>query len=789
MNLLEVHIYTHIGNEQEYYYGHILLDCGLSVYGIHFNVNKNGIKVSYPAERDKYNVFHPSFGLTDFQADEALENILCSALQVVRDEKRQNIFGYRKDGCMKELKELAFEDFDWKDERQEVEYLFSSLKEIPIRIDSVSDKKNKRVFYCTIHFDDFFFIKNLKLSIDYSENGCLSFPKQRGKEIITMSEVDRKWIEESVICQIESNITSVKVISECENDEERLFQILWNASENGYILQSKIRRILEKNGVDWKNIYHVRKISELVEKMEFLTVRKLEPSPNHYVDWVVVSYAKELNSSIANKKNEQMVTEDLKKELWSALGKEYKKNGKIDLSRVVPYLQKEYPQILQKLSGVKLKTILKNCDFVRFEGGPMSPIYIHILEESMIPMQQDKRVDFFNIPEEYVKENAIEELEISVKKKENSILIAKNNPFAFVPNTKMQLEQNISDTALPKITANEAMRSFLSQVSHGHIDSMDLELVYWISNMQYAKTTFLYDLIMCGYIELPLGKNIDKDKLTKRLLKLYKAGLVEFYRLCSIDEDGNIITKSVHRLLMITAYGRTQLRTIGRQSNFELFMTLDNTEKVIKKLSINQWFTKCIVASKDVYYHLDSIVTARIAEANAARIPLIINKDGIPIFVTSCRRGKLHMQDLQSGEFAFWIKRISNLLKNYTELYIDDRVVEFIRKPIVIFICEDTEHCLEIYHQILSITSKIDDKGILDNLWFAHDVDIFNQFLNAHFYYDANENCIQANLSELLKIENSITYEEIIDFESEQSMEDDRRILEELDDEEREMQF
>lgn len=797
MNLIEVCIDTYLNKGNIYHQGEILFDCGLKIKGIHFHSQKNIVQINYPAVRDKKQFFHPSFQIKDNYADKAVKGILEYAWNLLKNDRKESIYGFRNIRCSKELSELSGNDFEWYSEKGKNECLFSGMRKSVVRVELVDDRIYASTFrwaYVKVYIDECFVISNLKVL----ENGegivTVQFPLHKQKEaVVFMAEGDRNRIEGCIIDLFRRRVEQIdnEVKEEKMADEERLFRVLWNASDNGYILQAKIRRILEQNQIDWKNIYHVKKISELVDKVNFMLPRKLKSSPEHYVDWVVITYEKDPKPIILEKESDQILSDDVKSELYAVLADEYSRNGKIVLSSVIPYLSKEHSEILKKFPKIKLKRILQSCDFVRFEGGPMPPIYIHIQIKNEVSNWQENSSTLFETHDDVrpaIFEESfdlVESVKPSVKEIEKYDCLAKNNPFVFVPNTKLIQEQNIPNSTLPKITINEAMKRFQSMASLGHLDSMDLEIVYWVSKLQYSKSTFLYDLIVGGVIEVPAGKNIDKDKLNTRLMRLYKVNLIGFYKLCSVDEDGSIVSMASHRILMITTYGRTQLRMIGRQSDFDFFMALDNIEKILNKLSINQWFAKFITIFKDAFYYLNVVVTAKIVEANAARIPLIVVRDGIPIFATACKRGILFNQDICSGEFAFWMKRVSNLMDNYNELYIGEHQVRFREKPKLIFICEDSEHCVEIYEEVLEAISKIGTSSVLDSLWFAEDVNVYNDFLHAHYSFDYSGKQIPEKIDQFLGIEISRKIGKNADFENEQSPEEDMRVLEELEQEEK----
>lgn len=815
MKLIEIYVEINSKETCPVYLGGIVLDCGIEIYGIHFLRKENSFYVNYPAVRDKNRKFHPSFCILDSEKDQEIKRILKDAWNRA-EQMEKSVYGYfEKEG-----------EISWTDKKRLKQEFPVALRQLPVTVSLTqiySKTNNKEIAYGRICIEKYALINNIKIYRSNSGEINIQFPKHGKEEVVRFfSEEDRVWLEDYIIEQFQakdslyiSNITennNYESFPHKDDDQERLFRILWDASDNGYILQSQIRGILEKNHIDWKKKYNVQRISELIEKMEFMSARRLETKPEHFVDWVTISYEKDPESQVSTDKNGVNLPDDVKKELYEALNRKYKAEGKINLAEVIPYMQEEFPHLMGKLPKVKLKVILKSCDFVTFEGGPMPPIYIHISEtdleqEEIREIQpqndedQEKRWDS-NQPEED-QQTELCQANLAQKKQEDFIEVqentnkdriekdfhlAHNNPFTYIENTKLLLESRIPGGNLPSVNSDVAMKKLLILASSGHLDSMDLELVYWISNLQYAKSTFLYDLIIGGFIPIPPGKKISKDKLNKRLLRLYQLKLIEFYRLCSVNEEGVITNKANHRILMLTGYGRTQLKMIGRQSTFDYFMPLDNIEKILGKLSVNQWFTKFIIRFKDAFYFFDTVLTATIAEANAARISLIINKEGIPIFVRAFKRGNFHNDSVRSGEFDFWIKRVSSLLENYRELYINSMQVEYKKTPKVIFICEDLNHCYEIYQQIKDATERIGNAVVLRHLWFAEDLNIYNDFLHAHFYFNDRGDMLQANLEEFLEVK----ADEAIDSEPEnfmeQSVEEDTKLLAELDYEEKQIE-
>lgn len=804
MNLIEVHVETQEGNWGPYQEGRLLFDCGLWVRGIHFSQHQKMLYVNYPAVQDKHKKFHPSFQLREAQENSVVKDILRTAWNMTKDRGGCAIYGYRKAGCAKDLKDLSAEDFEWSGVKRAMDTPVSGIRQFPLKVDLIPKKNSQekgRQAYASLFFGDAFTILNVQVFERQDGTVTIYFPATtRGSADSFFTEADRIYVEEHIMEAFQSlpvlqqNLQKEMWKEESEEitSEELLFRVLWNASENGYILQSQIRPILERNQIDWKNVYQVSSISMLVEKMDFLSLRRLEPTPEHYVNWVSISHEKNPASTVIVEKSKPVLGDELKEQLREALAEEYRKNGRIDISTIIPYLRDKHPEVADRLPQLKLKTILLSCEFVQFEGGPMPPVFVHILGKEVILAQRHgedmaaiSEWESDALSEEPIKTQSV--VTLSEKLNAKTTPLAKKNPFTLVPNTKMLAEHNLPDTKIPKVATGDSMRRFIAQSRRGLLDSTDLEIVYWISNMQYAKSSILNDLIASGLIPTPAGRQINQNKLNTRLMRLYKDGLIDFYRLCSVDEKGKITGKSIHRLLMITPQGRTHLRAIGRRSDFDYFMSLDNIETILNKLSINQWFSKFVLYFRNSSnYYLNMVATAKIAEANAARIRLIIDHRGIPVFITSVRRGMLHETDVRSGDFAFWIQRVSNLLKNYQELYIENKRVSFVKQPIVIFICEDADHCKEMFQQLCDIVAAINDKTILDRAWFAEDIDIYNRFLYAHYRFDSQGNHILTNISEYVEEEIDNSIQAHADFIDEQSVEEDAQILKELDQEERE---
>lgn len=70
-------------------------------------------------------------------------------------------------------------------------------------------------------------------------------------------------------------------------------------------------------------------------------------------------------------------------------------------------------------------------------------------------------------------------------------------------------------------------------------------------------------------------------------------------------------------------------------------------------------------------------------------------------------------------------------------------------------------------------------------MWFADDLNVYNDFLHFHYSFDYNGRQIPENIGDFMNVEISKQVEEENEFINEQDVEEDIRILKELEHEEK----
>lgn len=270
----------------------------------------------------------------------------------------------------------------------------------------------------------------------------------------------------------------------------------------------------------------------------------------------------------------------------------------------------------------------------------------------------------------------------------------------------------------------------------------------------------IVDLIRGGYIKAPSTFRVTLTKVGNKLLKMYKYNLIDIYRLASIDDEGNITSKSIHRVYTITNYGHNQLKDIGRESVFNPFVVLQDADIIKQRLSLNQWLIKWITWFPKYInrYFLNKVLVAKVPVQYGARINAVVECNCQPIFALSIRRGDDWDNLRKSGEFNNKVQRIINLILHYSDIFYDNQNADFIKKPILVFIGEDNLHCNEIFQEIKKYIYVSGEHKILVNIWFCCDLDVYNNFSSSHFTFDDLGTCIPINIYNHLDIlESNIT--------------------------------
>ncbi len=772
----------------------ITLNDSFVINSIRLLQKNNKLFMAMPSRKNLQGKYHDIVFPVKQTIRSAIEELLFAGYHQVVEEDKQNLYFYLTESLTEYSKNSiqlqAFQDFQVSNffltdnkEREKNGLNITEVKVHPI-------KKSRLCAVCTVLLENELVVQDIKLVLKNNEEELLVMPSyqmkgsQQFKNIAyPVNAMTRAHLEKCVFQayrelpdDMASSVEQSQLRTDYESEEltelqQKLFRILWDASDNGYILQSRITPILKEYNFDWKQLFQADSVTELVQKMDFLKIKKLEPKPDTFVNWIVVSTQKEISPIVENTDNKVELSEEILENIHKILYESSKSNrGNMLMSAVVPALQKSDPDLFSVLPKTKISIILKACDFVEQyviqndENNIQVWIRVFPILGQLDETCSDENPKIADeIQNDIIQEICTEKKNDAFDNKQKGnpqkdetgkIITALNNPFQYIPNSVFWPEHRVVEKGVGVRDNNSAVKNFGIALRSGNVGRFELDVLSWITKLVYVKNTMILDLIKGGYIKNPGTFSITLSKIGEKLLRMHKYNLVDIYRLASIDDEGNINSKSIHRIYTITNYGHNQLKDIGRESAFNPFVVLQDADTIKQRLSLNQWLIKWITCfSKYINrYLLNKVLVAKIPMLYAARINAVVECNYQPVFAMPIRRGNDWNHARKSGEFSNKFQRITNLILHYTDIYYDNQNAEFVKKPVFVIIGEDIEHCIEIFHEIKNFICVSSEHDILVEIWFCYDLDVYNNFESSHFTFDKLDTCIPINMYKKLDI-------------------------------------
>lgn len=788
----------------------ITLNENFVINSIRLLQKENKLFMAMPSRKNIQGNYHDIVFPVNQSVRSAMEELLYAGYRQAVKEDKQNLYFYRIESLAENRGDFiqlqTFQNFQaanfFRSDNNESGK--NELNITDVKIHPVKNSKLRAV--CTVLLENELVIQDIKLITKNNGEMLLVMPSYQAKAsrqfkniAYPVNAATRVHLEQCIFQaykELPDELTGGAEHSQLLTDYEdlnepnqKLFRILWDASDNGYILQSRIPSILQRYDFDWQQLFQVATVTELVQRMDFLKIKKLEPKPNTFVNWVVVSTQKEISPIVENTENRIELSEEILAGIYKILYESSKDNGgNMLMSEVVPALQKGNPDLFDALPKTKISIILEACDFVEQyiirndETNIQIWIHIRLIQGRMDETWCD---DSLKIADEF-QNDVIQEIcpedenSVSANKQKNSpqkdetgkVIVAQNNPFQYIPNSVFWPEHRVVQNGVGVRDNNLAVKNLGIALRSGNVGRFELDVLSWITKLVYVKNTMVLDLIRGGYIKAPSTFNITLQKVGDKLLRMYKYNLVDIYRLASIDDDGRISSKSMHRIYTITNYGHNQLKDIGRESAYNPFVVLQDADTIKQRLSLNQWLIKWITCFSEYInrYLLNKVLVAKIPMLYAARINAIVECNFQPVFAMPVRRGNDWNYARKSGEFSNKIQRIKNLILHYTDIFYDNQNAEFVKKPVFTIIGEDIEHCREIFHEIEKFIDVPGKQGMLAEIWFCCDLDVYNNFVYSHFTFDESETYIPVNLYEKLDILESNVTPIIVETEENESL-------------------
>ena len=356
------------------------------------------------------------------------------------------------------------------------------------------------------------------------------------------------------------------------------------------------------------------------------------------------------------------------------------------------------------------------------EGNPYN-----IVEENNIVEEVNNKE---RIP--YTKNNSFQALDVKTAEERRlndlgRVLNAKNTPFAFRPHSILKLISVNNEERKP----NPWQVVYAINSPNGGIGAFEIEILVWISRLKYVVKTMILDLVLSGFISAPSNRNINANKMTDIMNRLYKYNLIETSQFIAVNDDGSPIEesgKSVYRIHTLGSTGYSLLKEIGRNPDrMSPFSILADGNTVKKHLVANQWLIYWLThyfQSDILDYSINQVITMIGPEWNAVRIYASINLESISIIAEPIRRCEDFEEESKPEEIKEKLLRLINMLDNNDKLYtsfLREQIV-FPSRPIICLICEDVAHIEEIKEYIIEINNLKPNQRI----WFTTDSFMFN---------------------------------------------------------------
>lgn len=351
-------------------------------------LNKNGSRfITMPSRKKANGAFEDIAFPINQSVRSSIENLVYAGYDFMVSEGKDHIYYCAKNEDKDAIQLQIFSDFksadcfcDDANTRENGEICIDNVEVHVIN-------KMRLCAFCTILLENEIVIRNIKLISKLSGGLLMVMPSYQLKDrfeykniVYPINTSLRHKMEENLFKAYYELTNSDKtknggMVFKSEIDsktmnindpKKMLFDILWNNSENGFLLQSRITPILKCHGFEWKKIFGVSTVAELTRKVDFLKIRKVETKPNVFVDWVVISIQNKVSPKIVKTNVSVQLTEDLISRIYNVLYTEVKnKDGNMIMSDVVPVLEKNAPDLFRSLPNVKISHILKECDFIK----------------------------------------------------------------------------------------------------------------------------------------------------------------------------------------------------------------------------------------------------------------------------------------------------------------------------------------------------------------------------------------------------------------------------------------
>lgn len=373
------------------------------------------------------------------------------------------------------------------------------------------------------------------------------------------------------------------------------------------------------------------------------------------------------------------------------------------------------------------------------------PFDTPVLTENNVPANDSNSVE--HNPKQQAKE----------KDELGRIKNAEKSSFVFYPRTVLRSVDSLDSQRTNSKKKLFDLVSALNKGSLGGIGPFEINILEWIAKLRYVSSTMLVDLIKAGYVSFGWRSDVTQAKLSKIISRMADYQLITLTRFVTVNDDGSLDNSnySAMRIITLGRNGSILLHELGKNAaRYNAFDIFRDGNTVKRFLTANQWLVYWLKTYKGEIgenYETSCIIHLKGVEYMGARIYATVTINDCTMVAEPVRR----VEEFEIVSNKQWlcekIKRLSLLFDNLDQLYHEKDEISFPQRPIIVLVCEDDDHILEVWESNKLILPEISNQEI----WFSNDLRIFNYNKKGErFLRFSNETPRPVDLKQVFGIDN-----------------------------------
>ena len=338
---------------------------------------------------------------------------------------------------------------------------------------------------------------------------------------------------------------------------------------------------------------------------------------------------------------------------------------------------------------------------------------------------------------------------------------AEQNPFVFVPNTKLR-QIKVGDT-VPTARNNS---SLLSALMKNDIGAFEIDTLSLIEKFRYMTNAMIIDMFASGYTSHG-WRNINLHRLSDIFKRLARYNLVTISKFVTVDETekDSIAAEENFQIYSLADVGARLLSELNREHRYNPFDIYQNGNDVKSVLAINQWLTYWLSSYPDEIkndYDTAKVIHVVGAKKNGAKIYGTVTCNDILMIGEPVRRTYDFELSNEKESIKEKLVRMVSIINFDGDLYAaknyKTEAFHTGKETIICYVCEDDEHVNEIWDTISSVIQDFPR----DRIWFATDTRLYNYSSEGErfFWFDDDGNRYIVDLNKRLGLGKERSYME-----------------------------